>query len=215
MKNQNKLILAILLMVPSFILKGQDHSFSQVADPTDIIARIGTANSDIHSISSDFQQEKELSFLEEKALSSGKFYFQKENKIRWEYIEPFGYIITMNGSLIQVEDEDRTSRLDASSNRMYSSIHAVLTGVIDGSVIQRTDQFRSSFSENPRMIRVTLEPVMDGMTAFIRIIELDLNKADYTVDALKIIEKNGDFTLIRFQNKKLNARIPEDIFSIH
>jgi hypothetical protein len=89
-----------------------------------------------------------------------------------------------------------------------------MAGIIDGSVLQEEEQFTSSFFANEEKFRVSLEPVVSGMKEFISSIELDINKVDYTVDALKIIEMNGDYTLITYKNKSFNDPIPEEIFSI-
>ena len=56
---------------------------------------------------------------------------------------------------------------------------------------------------------------MSGMQEFIQSIVLEINKKDYTVDSLKIIEKSGDYTLIHFINKKFNAVIPENLFDVN
>jgi outer membrane lipoprotein-sorting protein len=52
------------------------------------------------------------------------------------------------------------------------------------------------------------------MKDYLAKIEIMINKKDYTVDGLKMIELSGDYTLISFQNKELNAEIPADIFRI-
>jgi len=204
--------LFLFLVLLSSGMNAQVDKFTAVKDPSAIKLRITEANDNIHSLSCDFTQLKQLSFLEEEVKSSGKFYFEKESKIRWEYDQPYSYIIIMNGNLIKIQDDDNTNTLDASSNRLFSSINSVMAGIIDGSVINREDQFKSSVSENESSLRIALVPVIPGMKDFITSIEIELNKKDYTVDSLKIIEKNGDYTLIRFKNKSLNASIPENLF---
>ena len=197
------------------ILKGQDNTWQPAKDPGSISAKIEASNRNIQSLQCDFEQEKELSFLEEKVFSSGKFHFERENKIRWEYVTPYSYIIIMNGSLIRIVDEGRSNTLDASSNRLFSSINEVMAGIIDGSVIQRSDRFRASFFENQQGVMVSLDPMMSGMKEFIDRIELEMNKEDHTVDALRIIEKNGDYTLIAFKNKKINAPVAQELFDVN
>ena len=215
MERRIKLTAISIIILVSVSLRGQESAFRPVQDVEGVTSQIIASNGKINSMECTFVQEKELSFLEEKVFSSGMFYFQRENKIRWEYETPYSYIIIMNGNLIKIQDEGKTNTLDASSNRLFSSINTIMSGIIDGTVIQRKDQFNSKFFENDESIRVSLEPLITGMKEFILSFELDMNKEDYTVDAMKIIEKNGDYTLIIFKNKKLNAAIPEDIFSVH
>jgi outer membrane lipoprotein-sorting protein len=215
MTKKNKFTLLAIMALVWASTKGQEAQLTSADNVNVITSRIESSNSKIQSLQSDFIQEKELSFLEEKVFSSGKFYFQRENKIRWEYSKPYSYVIVMNGSLIRIEDEGKTNTLDASSNRLFSSISHILAGIIDGSVIQQEEQFKAKFLENERMVKVLLEPRMSGFKEFIQRIELDINKKDYNVDAVKLVEKNGDYTLINFTNKKFNAPLQEDIFSVN
>jgi outer membrane lipoprotein-sorting protein len=213
-KRRNNALLIFLLLLPNPFLMGQENAFQPAKDPDLIMARIEEANRDIQTLQCDFEQEKELNFLEEKVFSSGQFYFERDNKIRWEYTEPYSYIIIMNGSMIRIVDEGRTNTLDASSNRLFNSINTIMAGIIDGSVIRQTDQFQVSYFENKKTVRIILRPLMPGMKDFISSIELDLNKKDHTVDALKINEKTEDYTLIMFKNKIFNEPVPEKIFDI-
>jgi outer membrane lipoprotein-sorting protein len=192
----------------------QDSGFKTVNDPKLLIGQINEANQGLNTLQCDFDQEKELSFLEDKVFSSGKFYFQKKDKIRWEYEKPYSYIIIMNGSVIRIQDGEKTNRQDASSSRLFSSINVVMTGIIDGSAISNEEYFISTFFESGAQVKVDLVPAISGMKEFISSIEIYLDKSDYGVAALKIIEKSGDYTLIMFKNKKLNATLPVSVFSV-
>ena len=105
--------------------------------------------------------------------------------------------------------------MDASASRLFGSINSVISGIMDGTVIKKTDLFKSLFYEDENTLLVSLLPVMAGMKEFIKTIELEINKNDYTVDSLKIIEKSGDYTLISFSNKKFNAAVPENLFDVN
>lgn len=176
--------------------------------------RISAANKDLVSLQCDFDQEKELSFLEDKALSSGRFYFRAKDKIRWEYEKPYPYVIVMNGSVVRITDGSKTQRQDASASRLFSSINAVMTGVIDGSALTGGEYFQSTFFESSSQFKVELVPVSREMKEFIAAMEVYLDKPGLGVSALKIVEKSGDYTLIRFKNRQINAPIPEAVFSV-
>jgi len=45
-------------------------------------------------------------------------------------------------------------------------------------------------------------------------INIVIDKNDYTATAIEMFELSGDRTIIRFQNKELNALIPDSIFNI-
>jgi hypothetical protein len=53
------------------------------------------------------------------------------------------------------------------------------------------------------------------MKAFLSTIRIYINKKDYSVDELYMIEKSDDYTHIRFTNKVMNEDIPQHIFDLY
>jgi outer membrane lipoprotein-sorting protein len=182
-------------------------------DPALLIEKVKKFSENTRSITSDFTQEKEMSFMEETVFSSGKFFFEKEKKLRWEYTKPYSYIIIINGSMIRIIDEGKKKDFDTGSNRMFLEISEVMSGMVNGTLLS-SDQFTSVWGEGPDHFHVVMTPKSTVMKDYISRVELILNKRDYSVDELKMIEKTGDYTLIRFQNKKINEAIPAGIFVV-
>src|SRR5450432_1703420 len=54
----------------------------------------------VESIQSDFKQEKTLSLLSENINATGKFWYQKNDKLRMEYRQPYSYLMILNGGKI-------------------------------------------------------------------------------------------------------------------
>ncbi|NQT77319.1 MAG: outer membrane lipoprotein carrier protein LolA, partial [Bacteroidetes bacterium] len=85
----------LVLMIASFLflnIRAQEN-YVPVKDPGQLRKKVIETSQQTNSISSDFVQIKRLSFLEEDVQSEGKFYFQKENQLRWEYSKPYFYLI--------------------------------------------------------------------------------------------------------------------------
>ena len=55
-------------------------------------------------------------------------------------------------------------------------------------------------------------PVDVKMREFLEEIQLYFDKKDLTVARLKMMEQGGDFTMVNFVNKKVNAGIPDQQF---
>jgi len=182
-----------------------------VKDPQALVDQIKNFSQNTNSIAADFIQVKEMSFMEEKITSSGKFYFQKEKLMRWEYTNPFEYAIILNGDRIRIIDEGEVKDFDASSNRMFLEISNVMTGMVNGTLLG-SNEFSTSWFEADDYFKAELIPNNSMMKEYLARIELKLNKTDYSVDELKMFEKSGDYTVVNFQNKKLNEKIPAEIF---
>lgn len=191
----------------------QNSNDIPVKDPAKLIEQVSLFSLNTTSITADFAQVKEMSFLEEKVISSGKFYFEKEKKLRWEYTAPFAYAIILNGERIRIIDEGKVKDFDAGANRMFLEISNVMTGMVNGTLLN-SEQFSTSWFEAQGYYLAKLVPAGTAMKDYLSGIELKLNKTDFSVEELKMFEKSGDFTQITFRNKKLNEAIPADIFRL-
>jgi len=184
-----------------------------VNDPSNIIEQVSRFSQNTTSISADFIQVKEMSFMEEKVTSSGRFYFMKEKQMRWEYTEPFSYVIILNDDRFRIIDEGKSKDFDAGSNRMFVEISEVMTGMVNGTLL-KSDQFVTTWFEAGGYYKAELVPAGATLKDYLSKIELKLNKADLSVDELMMFERSGDYTRITFRNKKLNETIPAEIFRL-
>lgn len=211
---RNKIIFSILIVVLAcFGLQAQD-TYKPVSDINEFREMMKTTSAETNSISSDFIQIKHLSFLEEDVMSKGKFFFQKENQLRWEYSEPFFYLIIFNNDTILIQDEHKTNIYDAASGRMFREINNIMLSMVNGSILE-SENFDFEYYENPSRYKLDLTPLDENMKAFLSTIRIYINKKDYSVDELYMIEKSDDYTHIRFTNKVMNEDIPQHIFDLH
>ena len=161
----------------------------------------------------DFEQLKHLSFLEEDVESRGVFFFQKENKLRWEYREPFFYLIIFNNDTVMIRDENKTNVYDAAAGKMFRQINEIMLSMVNGTILE-SDDFDFEYYEKPSSYKLELTPLDKNMQEFLSKIRLFINADDLSVDELYMIEKSGDFTRIRFINKRLNEEIPQHTFDL-
>lgn len=208
-----KILFLLIFLITNGSTFSQDKNTSPIKDPSKLIQQINQASAQTNTITADFSQVKEMSFLEEKAISSGKFYFEKEKKLRWEYTKPFSYTIILNNDRLRIIDEGKSKDFEAGSNRMFLEIGNIMTGMVNGTLLN-SPQFTTTWSEGPDYYLAELIPAGTGLKDYLSRIELKLNKQDFTVDELKMIEKSGDYTEISFHNKKLNETIPAEIFRL-
>jgi outer membrane lipoprotein-sorting protein len=209
-KTITSLFIAVIFDLPLTLLS-QEKNEIPIKDPSKLIEQINKASANTNTIIADFTQVKEMSFLEEKAISTGKFYFEKEKKLRWEYTEPFSYAIILVNDRLRIIDEGKSKDFKAGSNRMFLEISNIMTGMVDGTLL-KSPQFATAWSESAGYYLAELVPTGTELKDYLARIEIKLNKQDFTVEELKMYEKSGDFTQITFHNKKLNETIPVEIF---
>jgi outer membrane lipoprotein-sorting protein len=218
MQNQYNRNLRLLLLLPLLLLvtKGgmAQEGFSKMKDEGHFRQKMAESTAETNSIASDFVQVKQLSFLEEEVKSKGKFYFRKENMLRWEYTEPFTYLIIFSHDSILIRNQDKTNIYDAASGRMFREINSIMLNMVNGTILDNKN-FIFAYYESDQAFKLVLTPLDANMKEFLTEIHLFINKQNYTVDELHMIERSGDFTNIRFMNKRLNEDLPQHIFDLH
>lgn len=207
------IILLFILCTGFNYLKAQDKIYQPVKDSLLVKEKINQVSQQTKTITCDFIQTKRLSFLEEDIICRGRFFFKRENKLRWEYSDPFFYLIIFNNDTILVRDDEKTSSFDASSNRMFKEINDIMLSIINGTILNKK-KFCFEYFENEQYYILDLSPHDSGMKDFLEKIRMFFNKNDYSIDELMMIERSGDFTNIKFYNKTLNEKISNHIFDL-
>lgn len=205
-------MLLVLMIISSGMVVSQDD-YRPIEDVEAFRNSMIAASSKTFSISSDFEQLKHLSFLEEDVKSKGNFYFQKENRLRWEYTSPFYYLIIFNNDTVLIRDKEKTNIYDAASGQMFRQINEIMLRMVNGSILE-SDDFEFKYFESPSSYKLELTPQDENMQEFLSGINLFINKIDFSANELLMLEKSGDYTLIRFINKHLNEDIPDHIFDL-
>jgi outer membrane lipoprotein-sorting protein len=212
MKRAERTILLLLLLVPCYATQGQ-NDFREMKDPSVFIKKFRESSGKVSTIESGFTQEKNLNLLSETILSRGSFFFKKENRLRWEYTDPFPYLIIIRGGEILIRDDSRETRFDSRENRIFSEVNAIVLGSVKGTLFTDEKKFSSAFFENPSFYLVQLTPVGRQLKEYLTGIRIFFDKSDLTVAKLEMQEDAGDFTRIIFTGKKINKPIPDEKFA--
>lgn len=193
---------------------GIAQDFKPVKDPVLFRKQFAESSDQIKSVKSDFVQEKNMSMLSEKITSKGKFYFKKEKMVRLEYTQPYNYLMIINGDNILIKDDKKTSKVSASSNKMFKQINEIIVDCLQGTAIGKKDYDITPF-ENSTQFMLELVPKSKGLKEFFKKIRIYVDKKDGSVSSLEMNEVSGDTTLMRFLKKELNANIGNEVFAAH
>jgi len=207
--NKRTLITLILFL---FYFSSFTQSFMPMKDIAAFKARLQDASKKTLTVESEFVQEKNLSLLSNKIISKGYFCFKKENKVRWEYIQPYKYLIIINNDKIFIKDQHQKKQYDSQSNKIFKEINNFMLGCIQGSILNKEKEYKIDFFENDKLYYVKLIPKSEKMKQIMSEIQIYFDKKDLSVSKLKMVEDGGDFTNIEFSNKKLNINVSEEKF---
>jgi outer membrane lipoprotein-sorting protein len=171
------------------------------------------ASATTESLQSGFSQEKSLTMLSEKMNSTGKFWYRKKDKLRMEYIHPYPYLMILNGGKIFVKDGQKENQFSANSSKIFQQVNRILIDCVSGNMLNNPD-FQARIFENTGSFLIEFQPMAKNLKELYKNINIVIDKKEYTATIVEMIEVTGDKTIIRFQNKVLNAPIPDSVFNI-
>ena len=204
--------LIITLLAFNFSWINAQVNFTELSDPETFIKAMRSAAKDTRSLTSDFRQIKHLDVLSEAAISTGRLIYREDSKLRWEYLSPFKYLIIMKDGQLYINDDGKSKTYNLNKNKTLSKINELITRSIKGELFEKDKAYSQQFMENNKSYLVILSPQDQKTKQFMKEIHLTVSKKTMNVASFKMIEKSGDFTQMIFNNKKINAPVPDDLF---
>jgi outer membrane lipoprotein-sorting protein len=175
--------------------------------------KLVTESEKVNTIESDFVQEKNLSVLSNKIISKGHFCYKKENNIRWEYLQPYKYLIIISNNKIFIKEEKNQKQYDIQSNKMFQEMNKFISGCIQGDILRNEQDYKVGYFEDEKNYFVSLMPKAEAMRKMLNEVQIWFNRNDLTVSRITMVEAGGDYTRIDFSNKQLNTDISAEKFS--
>ena len=206
-----RLFVLVLFLLAGFHLMAQPNGYVAVTNIAEFRKKMSEAAAKTNSVKSDFTQEKNLNVLDEKIVSKGIFRFKKQKKVRMEYVTPFKYLFIINGEKVTIKDSQKSSSFSARSNKLFTVINNIIIDCIQGTALDNKD-FTSTVFENDKNYLIVLKPVKKELKEYFNDISVSLDKKDLSVSKIDMVEPSGDNTVILFQNKEINATIPDAEF---
>lgn len=207
-----RLILFTLLTCCFFITHAQPAGYAALKDLAGFKQKFAASSQQLMNLESDFVQTKNLSMLKDKIVSKGKFYYKKNNKVRIEYFKPYSYLMIINQNTMLVKDEQKKSNYNTRSNKIMQSINNIMLDCMSGNVYNNKE-FSTQVFESGKEYFLSLTPTTSTMKKMFSRIEVSLNKTNFQVLRLNMIENGGDNTVMVFSNQNTTKNLDEILFS--
>jgi outer membrane lipoprotein-sorting protein len=206
-------LLLLIFLFNAALCSAQYPGYKPLLDMASFKKEFMLTAQNTQTIKSDFVQEKNLSMLNDKIISKGKFWFKKNNLVRIEYTQPFQYLMVMNQNNVYIKDGQKENKMSAKSNKLFQQINKITVDCIQGTALTNSD-FNVKVFENNTAWLIEMSPVSKGLKDFFKNINITVTKKDYAVTKIDMIEPGGDNTVISFTNREINNSIPDAIFAI-
>ncbi|WP_290839152.1 outer membrane lipoprotein carrier protein LolA [Flavobacterium sp.] len=173
---------------------------------------VNAASAKIKTMTTDFTQYKHMDFLAKDVETSGKMAFREPNSLAWQYKKPYNYSIVFKSGKIYINDEGKKSQMDAKSNKTFSKINKLIVGSVSGDMFD-DKEFTITYFKSGTFNIARFIPKDAGLKKYIKLVELSFDKKEATVEQVRLMESEKDYTKIVFKNKILNAKVDDSVFT--
>lgn len=162
-------------------------------------------------LSADFIQEKQMEFLDKPIKGKGILHYKKPALVKWSYTEPYQYTVLFKDKAIYTESDGAENRIALNGNKLFEQLSKLIVNSVNGNLFD-DDLFTINFFEEKGIPMVKFYPKDSDLAAYIKELVLYFS-ADGDVERVKTVEPSGDYTTLRFINKKRNTSISDEVFS--
>ena len=156
-------------------------------------------NEDVVSIKCRYKQTRQVSYLASAVEKEGDFTFTKPNDILLAFDD--GDYIKMTTEYFEMKTAGNVVTTKVNSNPMLKNLSSILSTCVLGDFDKMNKNFAVDIKQNQTEWTVTLTPKQNKVAAKISNIIIYFDKADMSLNLLKMIEKSGDYTAYTFTNK--------------
>ncbi len=200
---QKFIILFPVILFLCFLLIGWADSWEQIKQESGKINNVGAC----------FTQKKRMPILARPLVSEGRFYFQRPDSVRWEYLTPVHSVTLMHkGSARRYIKGDKGFVEDPSARMpamriIFQEITAWSRGEFD-----KNQGFKAELKQG-KTPKIILTPRDKGLADMIRKIEITLSteKAG-AIKTIFIVEGEKSSTTLEFRDVAINGKISEALF---
>ncbi|MBR0182113.1 MAG: outer membrane lipoprotein carrier protein LolA [Bacteroidaceae bacterium] len=203
-----KRILAILLLLCTTVLYTHAQSRQLMLDV------IASTTAQTRDMECDFVQTKKIKLLNRSMVSRGHMSYRQPDKLRWEYTTPYTYVFVVNGSKVQILNNNRKDVIDVDRNRMFREIVNIMLGTVAGTSLGDRSSFRTTVTGTQTVYIATLVPQKKEMRQMYSNIILHFDPKAGVVSKIEMNEAKGDITTIELRNIHKNRNLNDARFSV-
>ena len=199
-----------LLILISLLLVALSAKGAVPMSEEEVVNRLREVQEKTKDFSADLYQEKKLSLLKEKIISRGRIRFKKPNRVYIEFFHPESSQMVFDGktALLYFKEEKLAERYSIRSNP-----------IAERYLLFSKDPFQEKLARwkilEDRESFLVMEILPKVKAPLFVKTRLWISKKDGMIVGMEMVEKNGDTTLLRYSNIRVNTGLIDSDFEIH
>lgn len=213
MKVRGKPHLLLFVSLPLILLLGGGKEGEKLT-PSLILKKMSQAEKQMSTFTASFKEERSYAYDPTKERLSGKIYYKKPGRIRWDYLNPTKkeIVVTPKRAWIYLPDANQVQLIKFSGKTKFTSLPIGFGGP---SPTVNRDYELNLLPRKDGLIPLELIPKKKTEASYYyRKIVIYLDPARWLpASRIELFEITGDATTFALENISLNKKIPSKLFS--
>ncbi len=205
----------IAFCISSGILGDQSETRAEEQGNTArIFSEIADSASQVETLTGDFIQEKHLSMLNNVLISTGRFFYKREDKLRWESNDPIvaGFAVNGEKAIRWKDDSERTQTFQVQQVPFIKVFTDQVFAWAKADFKKLEKRYRIQVvGDEPADLK--LFPKSSQEKKYFDHIRIVFALDASHVQMVEVHEPDGDFTLIRFLKMTINRPLSDSLFN--
>jgi len=197
---------------------GQTGRSHAPADPqlTKILHEFDRAQRETGSLVAEFVEKKQLKLLAHPVVSRGELYYNRPNQVRWEYLEPDHkvFVITEEMYVAYYPNLKRAEEVPIKKFVGKRLFRFIGLGQSIDDLGKYYDFTLADTSDLPDTWLLLLTPRKQKIREKMTDMKIWVDKTTFMPRQLRYEEADGDWTMLAFQNMRLNVEVAAQRFHI-
>jgi outer membrane lipoprotein carrier protein len=185
---------------------------SPAVTPQQAVRHLETAFASLRSLEAEFEQEHASAVIATPLRETGRFYFQKPDRMRWEYDEPEPQVFVFKEGRVwnYVPDDNQLFRYALSPEQQNAAVFALLTGRarLEDDYIVEPAEFPTG---RKSAVQIKLVPRQESDFSHIL---LELDAGTWLINRIVTLDWAGSRQEFIFRKLKVNPRLPPSTFEV-
>lgn len=206
----------ILLSLSSVLIPLQTPAASVSDDKYEILREIKEKHKDSYSIKAAVYQDKQIAALNKPVHVEGMMVLQRPGMLRWEAFSPEKSITVIDKKTItKYYPEDKEAEIrKLADNFIASNTMRFFSSVMWGAMEEMEKRFDVDISRNSDGIVVELVPLSKIVSKYLSSVVIFYNERTGLPRGFEMVTPNGDKTVTRLADVKMNPEIGADTFKL-
>ncbi len=184
------------------------------AERKKFMAKFSKTAGKVDRLQLDFGQKRHTALFRKPLVATGRCWFAKPDKLRWEVFTPYRSILLYNGSEVAKFDyrENKLRKLKMGSPDILRRIIGQISRWMQGDFSESESVYNLSVYSGKDCRFLTLVPKSEKMRKYVKSVVLRSSNKGYRITEVRINESASDYIVISFTREKINPPFPDRLF---